>query len=186
VRNWYGYCWTSGDNIVEQHVHNLDIANWVLGAHPDAVVASGGRAWKPLEEKYGDLFDHFSCDYEYPGGMHMFSFSRHWNNSHNDVMEEAIGSKRSVKCWELGEAGENPYYQEHRNLVNSIRGDGPKYHEARQVCDSTLTGIMGRTAAYTGKRVTWDEALNDELVIVPEAWSFDAEYPVRPVPVPGS
>lgn len=186
IRNWYNYCWVSGDNIVEQHVHNLDVCNWVLNAHPEAVVASGGRAWKPVEERYGDLYDHFSCDYEYPGGVHMFSFSRHWNNSHGDVFEEAFGSNGSTLCHALGEAGNNPYYQEHIDLVNSIRGTGPYWHQAQEVAESTLTGIMGRMAAYTGQRVTWEDALNSELSLVPEDLDFAKEYPVGPVPVPGA
>ncbi len=186
IRNWYNYCWVSGDNIVEQHVHNLDVCNWVLNAHPEAVVASGGRAWKPAEERYGDLYDHFSCDYQYPGGVHMFSFSRHWNNSHGDVFEEAFGSKGSTLCHALGEAGNNPYYQEHIDLVNSIRGTGPYYHQAQEVAESTLTGIMGRMAAYTGQRVTWEDALNSDLSLVPDDLDFAKEYPVGPVPVPGA
>ncbi len=186
IRNWYNYCWVSGDNIVEQHVHNLDVCNWVLNAHPEAVVASGGRAWKPAEERYGDLYDHFSCDYEYPGGVHMFSFSRHWNNSHGDVFEEAFGSKGSTLCHALGEAGNNPYYQEHIDLVNSIRGTGPYWHQAQEVAESTLTGIMGRMAAYTGQRLTWEDALNSDLSLVPEDLDFAKEYPVGPVPVPGA
>ena len=185
LRNWINYCWTSGDNIVEQHVHNIDVCNWVVGTHPVAVVASGGRAWKPDEERYGDLYDNFSCDFEYPDGEHMFSFSRHWNHSHNDVFEEVIGTEGRTRCHALGESGTNPYVQEHINLVNSIRGTGPYYHEGEQVTESTLTAIMGRMAAYSGKRITWDEALNSDIRHVPEDLSFDKDYPVAPVPVPG-
>jgi len=186
VRNWINYCWTSGDNIVEQHVHNLDVCNWVMNGHPVSVIASGGRAWKPAEEKYGDMYDHFSCDYEYESGVHMYSFSRHWNGSYNEVSEEVTGTKRKARCHELGEPGNNAYVQEHINLVNSIRKTGPYYHEGQQVAESTLTGIMGRMAAYTGRKVTWDEALNSEEKLVPDVWDFSLPYPVRPVPIPGA
>ena len=186
IRNWYSYCWASGDNIVEQHVHNLDVCNWVMNDHPVSVFASGGRAWKPVTEKYGDLYDHFSCDYVYANGVHMTSLSRHWNGCEGDVFEEAAGADRTVRCRALGEPGTDAYVQEHIDLVNSIRGTGPYYHEGQQVAESTLTAIMGRMSAYTGKRVAWDEALGSDLSIVPEVWDFDLEYPVGPVPCPVS
>lgn len=185
IRNWINYCWISGDNIVEQHVHNLDIMNWVMGTHPESVFASGGRAWKPREEKFGDLYDNFSCDYEYPNGVHMFSFSRHWNKVDEGVFEEVWGTKGKSNCKNMGRKGEDPYVQEHIDLVNSVRGTGPYYHEGVQVAESTLTGIMGRMSAYTGKRVTWDEAMKSDLSLVPEELSFDKLYPVGPIPSPG-
>lgn len=195
IRNWYGYCWVAGDNIVEQHVHNIDVANWVMGAHPVEVFASGGRAWKPAEEKYGDIFDHFECDYTYPNDVHVYSFSRHWYEADGGVFEEFIGPNGRTDCaqkieganpFEFSGEKENPYVQEHIDLVNSIRGTGPKWHEAEEVCFSTLTAIMGRESAYTGKRLKWDEFLNSDLSLVPEDLSFDKPYPVRPVPRPGA
>jgi predicted dehydrogenase len=195
IRNWYAYCWIAGDNIVEQHVHNLDIANWILNAHPVSVFASGGRAWKPNEEKYGDIFDHFECDYEYPNGVHVYSFSRHWYESDGGVFEEFIGSKgrtdakgkiEGANPFEFSGDKVDPYVQEHIDLVNSIRGTGPKQHEAEQVCHSTLTAIMGRESAYTGKKLEWDSFLNSDLSLVPADLSFDNKYPMGPVPRPGA
>jgi predicted dehydrogenase len=188
IRNWINYCWTAGDNIVEQHVHNLDVINWVMNDHPVKVFASGGRAWKPREEKYGDLYDHFSCDFEYANGVHMISFSRHWNKVDGGVFEEVVGTKGTSNCKNLGggDRGENPYVQEHIDLVNSIRGTGPYLNEGVQVAHSTLTAIMGRMSAYTGKRVTWDEAMNSDLSIVPQNLSFDVPCPVGPIPSPGA
>jgi predicted dehydrogenase len=184
LRNWYGHCWVAGDNIVEQHVHNLDVINWVKNDHPVAVFASGGRTWKPKDEKFGDIYDHFSCDYEYADGTHMISMSRHWEGS-GGVFEEVMGTKGKSNCRDMGEAGMDPYVQEHINLVRAIRGQDPYLNEGVQMAHSTLTAIMGRMSAYTGQRITWDEALNSDLDIVPKPLDFDRAYPVGEVPRPG-
>lgn len=185
LRNWYNQIWTCGDNILEQHVHNLDVINWALKAHPERVVASGGRAWKPFEERYGDIWDNFTCDYEYPGGVHILSMSRHWENSKNDVFEEVTGTKGKSNCRNLGREQEDPYVQEHIDLFASIRGTGPYLNEGVQVAESCLTAIMGRMAAYTGKEVTWDDALKSDENLVPEELDFAKAYPLGPIPVPG-
>ena len=185
VKNWYSHCWVSGDNIVEQHVHNLDVINWVMGTHPVSVFASGGRAWKPKEEYLGDIWDHFSCDYVYPNGVHMLSMSRHWNGSDGDVSEYAVGTKRGSNCADMGGGGRNPYVQEHMDLIASIRGTGPYYNEAVQVAESVMTAIMGRESAYTGKKLRWDEFMEVDLDLLPKNMSWDAKIPVRPIPVPG-
>jgi len=186
VRNWIPNCWTSGANIVEQHIHNIDVINWLKGEPPQSVFASGGRAWLPDEERYGDIWDNFSCDYEYPDGTHMYSFSRWWpGGSDGGVHERVVGSQGESNCQDMGESGINPMVQEHINLVNSIRGDGAYYNEGRQVAYSTLTAIMGRMSAYTGRRILWEEAMESDLSIVPDELDFDLEYPLDPVPVPG-
>ncbi|HDP35291.1 MAG TPA: Gfo/Idh/MocA family oxidoreductase [Candidatus Hydrogenedentes bacterium] len=186
LRNWYNTIWTCGDNIVEQHVHNLDVINWVLDAHPVKVVASGGRAWKPSEEKYGDLWDNFSCDFEYANGLHMISMSRHWNNSANAVFEEVTGTKGKSTCRDLARDSSDPYVNEHIALIRSIRGEIPYINEGVRTSESTLTAIMGRMAGYTGKEITWDEALNADESLVPEVLDFNHEYPVGPIPMPGA
>lgn len=186
LRNWYNYIWVCGDNIVEQHMHNIDVCNWVMGAHPVKAYGAGGRTWKPLEEKYGDLWDNFSCDFEYENGVHMFSFSRHWNNSVNRVYEEVIGTKGKSNCRNLARDRSDPYVNEHIALVESIRGERPYLNEGVQVAEGTLTAIMGREAAYTGREVTWEDALNSDLSLVPEDLDFDKPYPVSPLPVPGT
>lgn len=186
IRNWINNCWVNGDNIVEQHVHNLDIGNWVMNGHPASVFASGGRNWKPNTEKYGDQYDHFSCDYEFPNGVHMYSFSRHWDGTDGGVFEEAVGTKGKSTCRDLGEDKEelSGYVWEHRDLCASIRGELPYTNEAQRIAESTMTAIMGRMSAYTGKKLNWDEALNSDLSLVPAEWSFDKEYPVAAVPCP--
>lgn len=187
IRNWYAFAWVAGDNIVEQHVHNLDVMNWVLGSHPISVVASGGRAWKPDEPKYGDIFDHFTCDFEYPNGVHVMSMSRHWYDSASDVSEAIVGTKGTSDCRSMWEGEhENPYVQEHIDLVASIRGTGPYLNEGVEVAHSTLTAIIGRMAAYTGQKVEFDKALKEGMKITPDELDFDNEYPIGPVPRPGA
>lgn len=186
LRNWYNQVWTCGDNIVEQHIHNLDVLNWAIGAHPVSVVASGGRAWKPNTERYGDIWDNFSCDYEYPNGVHVLSMSRHWNDSVSGVFEEVTGTKGKSSCADLAEKGIDPYVQEHIDLLDSIRG-GEYRNEGIRTAESTLTAIMGRYAAYSGKSITWDDALNAKDDIGPkyDDLSWDKEYPIGPIAVPG-
>jgi predicted dehydrogenase len=192
IRNWYGFCWVAGDNIVEQHVHNIDVCNWVMGGPPKSVfIASGGRSWKPKDDpKYGDIYDHFSCDFEYEGGVHMSSFSRHWYNAADGVFEDIVGTKGRSNGTSIGkkksERGINPYVQEHIDLVNSVRGKVPYINEGVQVAESTMTAIMGRMAAYTGQRYKFEDALNADLDIVPKELSFDKPYPCGPVPTPGA
>ena len=185
LRNWYSYCWVCGDNIVEQHVHNLDVINWVKGGPPVSVFASGGRTWKPSEERFGDIYDHFSCDYEYADGTHMTSMSRHWDGD-GGVFEEVVGTKGRSNCRDMGGNGIDPYVQEHIDLVKSITGEGPYLNEGVRVAESTLTAIMGRMSAYTGKRLTFEGALNSDLSIVPKELDFDLAYPLGPVPRPGA
>ena len=185
IRNWYGQCWVAGDSIVEQHVHNLDVCNWVMNAHPIRVFAMGGRTWKPNEEKYGDIYDHFACDYEYENGVHMTSFCRHWNGCAEGVFEDVVGTKGRSNCTNLGGRGKNPYVQEHIDLVKSVRGEGPYLNEGVQVAESTMTAIMGRMAAYTGQVQVWNKALETDLKLVPEVLDFSKPYPLGPVPSPG-
>ncbi|MDP8246203.1 MAG: Gfo/Idh/MocA family oxidoreductase [Candidatus Hinthialibacter antarcticus] len=185
--NWYNFCWICGDNIVEQHIHNLDVMNWVLGSHPISVVASGGRSWKPKIEKYGNIWDNFSCDFEYPNGVHVFSFCRHLNKSANEVSERVFGTNKKFRngisnCADMGERGMNAYVQEHKDLQDSIRGDGPYWNQAVQICETTMTAILGREAAYTGKNLKWEEAWNMEHDIFPNPIGFDAKMPPAPIP----
>ncbi|MGI6455558.1 MAG: Gfo/Idh/MocA family protein [bacterium] len=184
--NWYNFIWQCGDNIVEQHVHNIDIMNWVMNNHPISCIANGGRSWKPKEEKYGNIWDNFSCDFEYPGGIRVYSFCRHLPDPrYDEVSEHVWGTKGSSNCHDKSSGrGRNPYVQEHADLQAAIRGDGKKWNEAMQVAESCFTAILGRMAAYSGQKLNWDEALNSDLSIVPENLSFDAEIPVDPIPVP--
>ena len=196
IRNWLYFTWLSGDHVVEQHVHNLDVANWVLGAHPVRAVGVGGRQQR-TDPKYGHIFDHFAVDLEYPSGARVLSMCRQIEGSANHIGESFVGTKgrtdakgtiEGARAWKYQAPGPegrapNPYVQEHTHLVASIRAGKP-LNELRQVAESTLTAIMVREAAYTGQAVTWDEALNAPQELGPPTVAF-GPLPVPPVAVPG-
>jgi len=196
MRNWLYFTWLSGDHIVEQHVHNLDVVNWAMGTHPVRAMGMGGRQSR-ISPDYGQCFDHFAIDYEYPSGAHMLSMCRQIPDCANRVAETLVGTKGSceldsgAKRYELlgGSAYKftssqtNPYVQEHTDLIASIRAGTP-YNELQTVAESTLTAIMGRISAYTGKAVSWDEALGSSEALVPANLAF-GPMPVPPVPRPG-
>ncbi len=194
LRNWLYFTWLSGDHIVEQHVHNLDVANWVMGGTPVRCMGMGGRQVRTGEE-YGHIFDHFAVDYEYPNGRHVMSMCRQTDGCASRVEEAFHGSDGRCllrsgfaqiagdKPWQFSGANTNPYVQEHRNLIASIRGQGPYLNEGQRVAESTLTAIMGRMSAYTGKEVSWDQAMNSQLDLAPAVYEFgDIEVPAVATP----
>ncbi len=193
LRNWNYFTWLAGDHIVEQHVHNLDVMNWVLNAHPIKATALGGRQVRTAARN-GHIFDHFAVEYEYPNGVKMFSQSRQINGCEGKVEEFLVGSKGRSNCkdriavkggesWRYRGQEVNPYEQEHLNLINSIRAGNP-INEARSIAESTLTGIMGRESAYSGQSVEWDKAYNSTLRLGPTTYEF-GPLPVAPVAMPG-
>jgi predicted dehydrogenase len=199
LRNWNYFTWLSGDHIVEQHVHNLDVMNWVLGTHPvKAVSGLGGRQVR-TDEKYGNIFDHFAVEFEYPGGVSMFSQCRQINGCLNKVQEFVQGTGGVSNCcdyigptkgepWTVSkrkkdELRDDPYTQEHLNLIASIQAGNP-INDAQAVAESTLTGIMGREAVYSGQEVTWDDVSQSSLRLGPEEYQF-GPYPAPPVAMPG-
>jgi predicted dehydrogenase len=188
-RNWYSFVWISGDQIVEQHLHNIDTCNWFMGTHPVEVVASGGAAWRPREEVYGNIYDHVHADFVYPNGVHMASHCRQFQgqNIAQNVSERIVGSKGVIDSGSLRGArpAVDPYVQEHIDMVNSILGKGPHLNESMAVAESTMTCIMGREAAYSGLKVTWDMMMNSKLDILPKSFDYKDRVPVPPLPVPG-
>jgi predicted dehydrogenase len=186
-RNWYSFLWICGDQIVEQHLHNVDVCNWFKGGHPVEVVASGGAAWRPREEEYGNIYDHLSADFVYADGTHMSSYCRQYNGSAQNVSERIVGTKGVIDSAELRGAKLpfDPYVQEHMDMVDSILGKGPYINEAQTVAESTLTCIMGREAAYSGQKITWDMIMNSKQDLMPKNYDYKASFAVTPLPVPG-
>jgi predicted dehydrogenase len=189
-RSWYSFVWICGDQIVEQHLHNIDVCNWFMGTHPAKVWASGGAVWRPREEEYGNIYDHIDADFEYPNGVHMSSHCRQYpRGSYQNVSELLIGTKGRSNCCDLGEKAQgplgNPYVREHIALVKSIRGTGPYINDGMAVAESTMTCIMAREAAYSGQMITWDMMMKSQLDLQPKSFTFDAGVPVPPLPVPG-
>jgi predicted dehydrogenase len=203
LRNWYQFPWLCGDHIVEQHVHNLDVMNWILDAHPVNAVGMGGRQVRTGPE-YGEIFDHFAVDYEYPDGVHVLSMCRQINGCASSVSEHAQGTRglsntsspntfmletnslKGKKTWTRGGRGKDvdPYVQEHTDLIASIRAGKP-YNELKSVAESTLTAIMGRMSTYTGKKLTWDRALSSKEDLMPAKLAWDMSLPEPPIAVPG-
>ena len=192
VRNWLYFTWLSGDHICEQHVHNLDVINWAMNAHPVKAVGMGGRQVR-TDPAYGHIFDHFAIDYEYPNGAKVMSMCRQIDGCVNNVSERVAGTKGTSNCggmitganeWKYeGPPSPSPYVQEHADLIASIRAGKP-LNEARQVAESVLTAIMGRMSAYTGQEVTWEQALNSKEDLTPARLEF-GPIEVPPVAVPG-
>ena len=195
IRNWLYYTWLSGDHICEQHVHNLDVMNWAMGNHPVRCVGLGGRQVRTAPI-YGNIFDHFAVEYEYPEGIIATSQCRQIDGCENNVSEHIVGTKGvytlSPGNYRIkgGSGGRvripnerNPYEQEHIDLIDSIRSGNPLM-ELRTVAESTLTAILGRMSAYTGKAVTWEQALNSKLDLAPKSLEF-GPCPTPPVSVPG-
>lgn len=188
VRNWYFFTWLSGDHIVEQHVHNLDVCNWIMGAPPVSALGMGGRQMR-TGPSYGDIFDHHAVEYTYADGTKMFGVCRQMPGCEPLVGEFAVGTKGEVDvgngrikpaaksdavAWEFprprggakGTAGPNPYQVEHDALFRAIRSDTP-HMEAKTGAQATMTAILGRMATYTGRTVTWEEGFNSPRALGP-------------------
>jgi len=189
-RNWPWFTWLSGDHIVEQHVHNLDIMNWALQAHPVQVMGMGGREVRDL----GNIYDHFAVEYEYPNGVRVLGMCRQINGCHSRVEERIVGTKgiadghgviEGKKAYKYEGKSPDPYVQEQADLIASIR-QGKPINEGRNVAESTMAAIMGRMSAYTGRALKWDWAMNaSKLDLSPPAYDFGVDFPARPVAVPG-
>jgi predicted dehydrogenase len=185
-RAWYSFVWICGDQVVEQHLHNIDVCNWVMNTHPAKVVASGGAVWRPRTEIYGNIYDHISADFEYANGVHMSSYCRQYpRGCYRDVSELVVGSKGRSNCKDMGTKGPRDYMQEHTAMVASIRGDGPYINHGMPVAESTMTCIMARESAYSGQEITWDQIMASQLDLMPKAFDYKLSMNVPPLPVPG-
>jgi myo-inositol 2-dehydrogenase/D-chiro-inositol 1-dehydrogenase len=193
IRNWYHFSWLSGDFIVEQSVHDFDVAHWLMNEEsPVRCQGQGGRLVRTGVE-HGNVYDHFSVEYEYADGRKVNTQHRHMNGNHNQFGIEIEGSKgrasvlskssglvevfgKSEPLWRGRETG-NSYQVEHDLLFKAIREDLP-WNEAERGARATLVAMMGRLAAYTGKPVTYEEALADDSIVVPDFASWDDVPPV--------
>lgn len=202
IRDWVNWCWLSGDHIVEQHVHNIDVVNWYTGMHPVKAVGFGSRQRRVT----GDQFDNFSVDFVMENGIHVHSMCRQINGCANSVSERIQGSLGSTNCqneiydlngettWTYEPQGVNdqgdavlkvgPYDQEHIDLVSAIRSGG-YINEAENTAISTMVAIMGRISAYTGKETSWDEMMNSDLKLGPKVFEFGPVDIPKEVPIPG-
>ena len=190
VNNWYYFTWLSGDHIAEQHVHDIDVCNWIMkDQHPVEANGMGGRQVR-IGKEFGEIFDHHAVEFSYQNGTKMFSFCRHIPGCWNSFSEHAHGTKgyANIGRGTIHVAGQEPmHFQggpdghqlEHDHLFAAL-GTGELYNECDWAVQSTMTAIMGRMASYSGKIVSWDEAINSELDLTPKQFLWDAEAPVRP------
>ncbi len=200
IRNWYHYIWLCGDHICEQHVHNLDVCNWVMGDHPKKCWGMGAR--QQLGNKSGEIWDNFAVEYEYPSGARLYSYCGQVKREWSSVSEGVQGTKGTANpggsihpnggaMWRSKATGAGPYVQEHIDLINAIVHDTPM-NEAKQVADSTLTAIMGREAAYSGAEVDWETVLNSKFTYGPDILYEDCskiefgDFRTLQPPMPGS
>jgi len=202
VRNWLYYTWTSGDHIVDAAVHGLDIINWVMNSHPVKASGQGGRQTPFTDPARGNIFDHFAIEFEYPSGVSCYSQTRQMSGCDARMEEVFVGPKgvaslalrgvataaasiksRDGSVWRCRAQETNPYQQEHLDFIASICAGQP-LNEARQVAESTLMGIMGREAGYSGRAVTWEQALNSQKKWTPDKFEF-GPLSVSPTPLPG-
>jgi predicted dehydrogenase len=185
-RNWYSFLWLCGDQIVEQHFHNIDFMNWVMGTHPVSVVASGGAAWRPRAALYGNIFDHMYSDFTYANGVHLNSHCRQYPNGlFRRVNDLIAGSKGRTDGLDMGTKGISAYVQEHIDMVDSILGRGPYVNQAVPIAESTLTCIMARESAYSGMAITWDQIVNSKQDLMPKEFGYEVTTKPAALPVPG-
>ncbi len=192
VRNWVHFTWLSGDHIVEQHVHNIDVCNWFFGGHPIEAMGFGAQ----VQRKLGNQYDFFCVDFTYDRGVHCESMCRQIIDCDHNVSEFVVCEKGTTDCrgtiwdhdgkvlWKFQGKATNPYVQEHADLVNAIRG-GKYINEAQNVAEATMSAIMGRQSAYTGKRVTWDQMMKSDLTLGPADYRTATKFEIGPAPKPG-
>ena len=189
LRNWYYFTWLSGDHIAEQHIHNLDVINWVKKGHPVKARAMGGREITNGPDD-GEIYDHFACEFEYDDGSICYSYCRHQPGTWNSVSEHATGTKGKVDIgghkiygdnqWRFKtEGAKDAYQQEHDDLFAAIRNN-TEFNEAVMGAESTMTAILGRMAAYSGKELDWKAALESKIDLLPENLAWDAKPKILP------
>jgi predicted dehydrogenase len=198
MRNWYYFNWLCGDHIVEQHIHNIDVINWLKGKYPIRAEGMGGRQVRTGAD-FGEIFDHHAVEFEYDDGSRMFSYCRHIPGCWDSVSEHVHGTKGIADIsagiiragdekWRYRAPRDNPrsnpYQVEHDDLFASIRAGSP-LNEGENGALSTMTAILGRMATYSGKVIRWDDALASNLSLAPAEYSFNATPPVPSVAVPG-
>ena len=207
MRNWYYFNWLCGDHIVEQYIHNLDVANWFLDEHPISAQGMGGREVRKGID-HGEIFDHHYVEFKYPSGAVIHSQCRHQPGTLRKVNEVLVGTKGVINLRNGGVVTINdhngnllhkydpkndisPYQIEHNKLFKSIRSGG-QIDDTEYGATATMTAIMGRMATYSGKLIEWESAMNADEKLVPDNLSWGSTAPVLPdnqgkykVPVPG-
>lgn len=192
MRNWYYFNWLCGDHINEQHIHNMDVSNWVKQAYPIKAYGMGGRQVR-VGKEFGEIYDHHFVEFEYDDGSRMYSQCRHMSGCVNRVTEsfQGAGGSAPEPGVILTASGYpilrhdarkdlNPYQVEHDLLFAAISKSEFKFADAEHAAKSTMTAIMGRMATYSGQLIEWESALNSEISLMPNKYAWNAEPPVLP------
>ena len=199
LRNWANFCWLSGDHIVEQFIHEVDVMNWYIGKIPVKAMGWGGRQRRIT----GDQYDFFSIEYLYDNGMHTHCAARQITGCSNLTKQHIVGTQgfanakgilynlKGEEIWTYPDTKSestdpiwkvtDPYVQEHINLVTGIR-TGNIVNDGEAQVNSTMITIMGRMSAYSGKDVTWEEVMNSDLYLGPKTYEFGPVSGIPEVP----
>lgn len=199
MRNWYYYSWLSGDFIVEQAVHSLDMMSWAMGdIMPVKAIGSGGRQVR-VDPKYGNIYDHFAVEFEYANGVKAYHFTRQQSTTASrnsvDVMGTEgnaminVGGKYEVngkENWRYSEKKNNMYQTQHDELFASIRSGKP-INDGELMSNSSMLAIWGRMVSYTGQALTWEQVINSTEVLGPkiEEYNWDLDWETPPIAIPG-
>jgi predicted dehydrogenase len=198
IRCWPYFTWLSGDHIVEQHLHNMDVINWAIGSHPVSCLGMGGRQSR-TDPEFGNIWDHFTVEYEYPNGVRVMSMCSQIEGSTSKIGERVLCTKgatvtdrsmgyiedtRGQKVFTYNDRIHSGEVTQFENLIRSIR-DGKPINECRRIAESTMTLILGRMSAYTGRAIKWDWAMKaSKLDLTPQKLEL-GDLPVAPVAIPG-
>lgn len=194
LRNWLYYPWLSGDHIAEQHIHTLDVMAWIKrDVYPVAAVSLGGRQ-KRTDPLFGTVYDHFATIYEWEDGTRGYAYCRQQNNCWRETNEHVLGTEGKANVfrhaisganeWRFEDRARDMYQAEHDEMFAAIRAGRP-IQNGEYMCNSTMMALMGRMAAYTGERITWEQAWGSQEVLMPEIRTWDDTPPPSVVAVPG-
>lgn len=196
LRRWLFHTWLSGDFIAEMHIHELDITNWLVGSHPIRCMGIGGRQVRTDKQMFGDVYDHFSVEFEYPEGVIVSYLGQQIDGTSHKTFERIRGTKgiaytdwsgshiQGESAWKYEDQDNNPVIQQHADHIRAIRNN-EKLNESRRVAESSLTAIMGRMSAYTGRELKWDWAMKaSKLDLAPEKYEFGPR-PEPEIAMPG-
>lgn len=205
MNNWYYFNWLSGDHITEQHIHNLDVINWLMKGYPVEAQGQGGRQVRTGPDT-GEIFDHHMIEFTYENGTKLLSQCRHIEGCWGSVEEFAHGTKgwADISGGKIYDSknnlifqetrNEDGWQQEHHDLFAALR-KGERPNEGDYGAMSTMTSIMGRMATYSGAKLSWDECINSKIALADfdSLKDFNSPAPVQPIepgkyaiPVPGT